>query len=133
MKNLIKYDSGHLEAHILCHGFMDGYTPYPESDEDQDGAEGNEEGKHHDNNGDGGEDGDPGHGNDQYQDGGEVIIKIIKMWEEMMMIKIIKMPEHMEQRPRTGCGTLIFKHCLSSRRVTAELSLVRNPSWCNWR
>ena len=71
MKNLIKYDSGQLESHILRRGFMDGYTLYPESDEDQDGVEGNEEGRHHDNNGDCGEDGDPGHGNDQYQDGGE--------------------------------------------------------------
>ena len=87
MKNLIKYDSGHLEAHILRRGFMDGYIPYPKSDEDQERAEGNEEGHHHDNNNDGGEE------DEEFPDmvinikmAEEIITKIfIKMWEETMI------------------------------------------------
>ena len=58
-----------------------------------------------------------------------MIMMKIKMPEQIMKIK---MPEQMEHR-QAGCGTLMFKHCFSSRRVMPELLLERKPSWRNWR
>ena len=55
-----------------------------------------------------------------------------KMPEQIMKIKMpdmkIKMPG---MRIQAGCGTLMFKHCLSRRRLTPEVQLERKPSWRN--
>src|SRR4051812_46195092 len=48
---LIDPDFGHLQAHLLRHGFMDGYTRWISDDEDDgdvNGAAGNLEGGRHD-------------------------------------------------------------------------------------
>ena len=94
---------------------MYGYTPYPESDEGQDGAEGNEEGQHHDNNGDGGEDGDPGHGNDQYRDGGKDNYQ-----------------DHQDAGAR-GTTSSDWVRDPHLQALLVKLPLERNPSWRNWR
>jgi hypothetical protein len=58
MMYVVKHDSGILESHLLCRGFMNGYTRWigDEDDEVVDGAVGNEEHGHQDKHDEGGHD-----------------------------------------------------------------------------
>src|SRR4051812_48725324 len=56
------------------------------------------------------------------------------MPEQIMKIKMPDMKIKMsDMRIQAGCGTLMFKHCLSRRRLTPKVQLERKPSWRNSR
>ena len=117
---VIDPDSGNLQAHLLRHGFMDGYTHWISDDED----DGDGEGGQHDDDHHHGENGRDDEESPRDGEGAEADRDDDDLDAEEQTT--------MEQR-QAGCGTLMCKSFFSSRRVTPGLLLERKPSLRNLR